>query len=686
MPIFLYCIYNYFMSFKLVSKHNPAGDQPNAIKQLVDGLASGIENQVLLGATGTGKTFTIANVIKNADKTTIVLSHNKTLAGQLFSELKSLFPNNNVEYFISNFDYYRPEAYMPSSDTFIDKTSKSNWDIEAMRMSAANALLSGERTIIVASVASIYGQLDPKEYEKSFFELRVGKEITRRDLISYLVQRNYVRNDIDNKPGTFRARGDIIEIMPGYTDQFIIRIEQFGNEVEAIREIDYVTGEVRRNWKRYTVYPASSYTTSQEAINIASKTIRTELEERLKEFKIQNKLLEAQRLEQRTLADIDSLEEYGVTNGIENYSRHFDQRKPGQRPFSILDYVIENAKKRNETPLLVIDESHMMIPQLNAMYNGDRARKMNLVEYGFRLPSALDNRPLKFEEFENDFPEFQKIYVSATPGPYELELTDGVITSQIVRPTGLLDPTIEVVPTKGQVEDMYDRIQKQKVKNERTFILTMTKRMSEELTKYFQERGEKVSYLHSEHKTFQRDEILRKLRLGVYDVVIGINLLKEGIDIPEVSLVLILDADKESFFRSTNSLIQIIGRAARNSNGHAILYADKITKSMKTAMEETERRRVIQIAYNEKHGIIPTTIVKEIPKPLNPEQDNALNILLNDDISQTDKLIEMKKHPETIKKEIERTRGKMLKFARNMDFERAAQMRDLILELETILN
>ena len=674
------------MSYTLKSKHKPAGDQPKAIKQLVEGINKGEDNQVLLGATGTGKTFTIANVINQTKKTTIILSHNKTLAGQLYTELKGLFPNDRVEYFISNFDYYRPEAYMPSSDTFIDKTSKSNWDIEAMRMSASNSLISGERTIIIASVASIYGQLDPIEYEKAFFELKVGSEISRKQLLNKLVLRNYERNDVDNKPGTFRARGDVIEIMPGYTDEYLIRIEQFGDEIEAIREVDYVTGEVKKNWKKYTVYPASAYTTSRNTIEKALVTIKKELDETLKKFRKENKLLEAQRIEQRTLADIDSLDEYGVVGGIENYSRHFDGRKEGERPFTILDYVMINASKRNETPLMVIDESHMMIPQLNAMYNGDRARKLNLVEYGFRLPSALDNRPLKFEEFENAFPTFQKIFVSATPAEYELNLTDGVVASQIVRPTGLLDPTIEVVKTSGQVEDMYDRIQKQKMKNEKTIILTTTKRMAEELTKYFQERGEKVSYIHSEHKTFQRDEILRKLRIGIYDVVIGINLLKEGIDIPEVSLVLIIDADKESFFRSEKALIQIIGRAARNSNGHVVMYGDKITKSMKFAISETKRRRKIQEEHNKKHGITPKTIIKDIPEPLNPEQENALSILLDDAISQEDKIKEIKKNPETVKKEIQRTRGKMLKAAREMDFERAAQMRDFILELESLID
>ncbi|NQZ66032.1 MAG: excinuclease ABC subunit UvrB [Mycoplasmatales bacterium] len=674
------------MSFKLISKHKPSGDQPKAIESLVTNIKNGKKNQVLLGATGTGKTFTIANVIKNTNKSTIVLSHNKTLAGQLYTELKSLFPENRVEYFISNFDYYRPEAYMPSSDTFIDKTSKSNWDIEAMRMSATNAMVSGEPVIVVASVASIYGHRDPKEYQKTFLEFWIGQNIKRSDILIALVQRNYTRNDIDNKPATFRVRGDVIEIMPGFADDFLVRIEQFGDEIEAIREVDYVTGEIKKSWEKYTIFPADAYAADPEVIDRAVKTIRVELEERLKYFKENNKLLEAQRLEQRTLADIDSLEEYGVTSGIENYSRHLDGRKAGARPFTILDYAVESATKRNDKPLMIIDESHMMIPQLNAMYNGDRSRKENLVEYGFRLPSALDNRPLKFKEFENEFPQFQKIYVSATPGDYELDLVEGEVISQIVRPTGLLDPTIEVVKTEGQVEDMFDKIQEQKKNNRRTFILTTTKRMAEELTKYFQERNEKIAYIHSDHKTFQRDEILRKLRIGVYDVVVGINLLKEGIDVPEVSLVLIIDADKESFFRSNKALIQIIGRAARNVNGHVVLYGDKVTKSMQNAIDETNRRRKIQKAYNDEHGIIPKSIIKDIPEPLNPEQDNALNVLLDDSMDQQQKIDSIKKNPESVKKEIQKIRGKMLKAAREMDFERAAQMRDLILELESLIN
>ena len=668
------------MNFDIKKKFEPAGDQPKAIQELIKGLKENKKEQILLGATGTGKTFTIANIVANTNQTTIVLSHNKTLAGQLYAELKLLFPNNRVEYFISNFDYYRPEAYMPSSDTFIDKTSKSNWDIEAMRMSAQNALSTNEPVIVVASVASIYGQLSPEEYSKTFFELRVGQTIQRKQLFLDLVSRNYTRNNMDLKPGSFRSRGDVIEICPAYLEEQYFRVDLFGDEIESIKEINYLTGEILKEYKAWTIFPANSYTTNRETIKTAITTIEKELEERLEYFKANNKLLEHQRLEERTKSDIDSLKEFGVTSGIENYSRHFDKRSEGERPYTILDYVVANSVRRGKEPLLVIDESHMMIPQLNAMYNGDRSRKENLVEYGFRLPSALDNRPLKFEEFENSF-NFQTIYVSATPSEYELNKTSGEVVSQIVRPTGLLDPTIEIAPTNNQVEDIYDRLQKQKEKNERTFILTTTKRMAEELARYLQERNEKVAYLHSDHKTFERDEILRKLRLGVFDTVIGVNLIREGIDIPEVSLILVLDADKESFFRSTRSLIQIIGRAARNVNGHVVFYGDRMTKSMQESISETNRRRHIQEEYNKKHNITPTTIQKAIPEPLNPEKQSVVNQLIDGD-----KNFDPLKHKDSIKKEIEKIRGRMLKASREMDFERAAQMRDLILELESLIN
>jgi len=653
------------MKFKLHSKYKPAGDQPKAIKKLIEGLKDNKEFQVLLGATGTGKTFTIANVINETNRPAIILSHNKTLAAQLYSELKSFFPENRVEYFVSYFDYYRPEAYLPSSDTFIDKTSKGNWDLEAMRMSTLNALLTRRDTIVVASVAAIYGHLSPEEYKASFYPIEVGMNIKRREFFIELVKRNYSRNNIDLKPGTFRARGDVIEIAPGWTDEYYMRIDMFGDEIEAITKVDTLTGEVIKKMSNATIFPGDAYTTKPETITKAIKTIKIELEERLKEFKKENKLLEAQRLEQRVKADIESLEEFGITPGIENYARHMDGRSEGQRSYTLFDYLPKDA-------LIVIDESHMMIPQISAMYNGDRARKENLVDYGFRLPSALDNRPLRLDEFESEF-HHQRIFVSATPGEYELEKTDGEVVSQIIRPTGLLDPTIEVVSTKGQIEDIYDRIQKQKKKNERTFILTTTKRMAEELSRYLQEKKEKIAYIHSEHKTFERDEIMRKLRKGVYDTVIGINLIREGIDVPEVSLILVLDADKESFFRSTKSLIQIVGRAARNENGHVVFYGDKITKSMQEAIDETNRRRKIQDEFNRKNNISPKTIIKPIPAPISGQSiDGAI-----------DKFIGKKKKDKKEKdKLIRELRAQMLSAARKLEFERATQIRDIILELE----
>ena len=653
------------MKFQLESKFQPAGDQPQAIKTLVKGLKTNEKNQVLLGATGTGKTFTIANVINQINKPTIVLSHNKTLAAQLYSELKQLFPNNRVEYFVSNFDYYRPEAYMPSSDTFIDKTSKSNWDLESMRMSCLNALSTRADTIVVASVASIYGQLPPSEYRKTFYPIEVGMEIDRTKFFLELVKRNYSRNDIDQLPGTFRARGDVIEISPGWTQEYYLRIDMFGKEIEKINKVDVLTGEVIKKLTDLTIFPADAYTTRPEVIEKGVETIEAELKKRLKYFKDNGKLLEAQRLEQRTINDIDNLKEFGVTAGIENYSRHFDGRDMGERPYTILDYMPKDS-------LMVIDESHMMIPQIKAMYNGDRARKSNLVEYGFRLPSALDNRPLKFEEWEQAF-KMQKIFVSATPAEYELNLTKGEVVSQIIRPTGLLDPTIEVAEIDGQVENIYDRIQLQKRKKERTIILTTTKRMAEELTRYLQEKGEKVAYMHSEHKAFERDEILRKFRKGIFDTLIGINLLREGIDIPEVSLILILDADKESFFRSTSALVQMVGRAARNENGHVVLYGNFVSRSMQETIDVTESRRKLQEEYNEKHNITPTTIVKPIPDPINGQ---AIEGAIDQFLSGSRKDKKMKK------KIIDDLRNQMLQASKTMDYERAAQLRDIIIELE----
>ncbi|MCK5945822.1 MAG: excinuclease ABC subunit UvrB, partial [Mycoplasmataceae bacterium] len=608
---------------------------------------------------------TVANVIEKMNKPTIVLSHNKTLAAQLYSELKQLFPNNRVEYFVSNFDYYRPEAYMPSSDTFIDKTSKSNWDLESMRMSCLNALSTRNDTIVVASVAAIYGQLSPSEYRDTFYPIEVGMKIERNKFFLELVKRNYSRNDIDQLPGTFRARGDVIELSPGWTQEYYIKIDMFGDEIEQINKVDVLTGEVIKKLTNLTIFPADAYTTKPETIEKGVLTIEAELASRLEYFKETGKLLEAQRLEQRTKNDIDNLKEFGVTSGIENYSRHFDGRSVGDKPYTILDYLPKDS-------LMIIDESHMMIPQIKAMYNGDRARKSNLVDYGFRLPSALDNRPLKFEEWEQGF-NFQKIFVSATPAEYELDLTGGEIVSQIIRPTGLLDPTIEVAPIDGQVENIFDRIQMQKRRKERTIILTTTKRMAEELTRYLQEKGEKVAYMHSEHKAFERDEILRKFRKGVYDTIIGINLLREGIDIPEVSLILILDADKESFFRSTSALVQMVGRAARNVNGHVVLYGNFISKSMQETIDVTAARRKTQDEYNIKHNIDPTTIVKPIPDPINGQNiDGAIDQFLAGP----------RKDKKMRQKIIDDLRNQMLKASKDMDYERAGQLRDVIIELE----
>ena len=554
--------------FKLVSPFKPMGDQIEAIDKLVAGVKAGKKEQVLLGGTGTGKTFTVSNVIASVNKPTLVLAHNKTLAGQLYSELKEFFPENRVEYFISNFDFYQPEAYIPGRDLYIDKNAKTNYEIEMLRSAAMNSLIEREDVIVVASVASIYGLGNPEQYKEMIFALRVDQDIDRKELLTYLVDRQYQRNDIEQTKGTFRVRGDVIEIVPGHTENWLIRIELFGDTVERITEVDPLTGHVLGAYNTYTIYPAYGYVTKKEQILKACDTITKELEERLKEFKDETKLLEYERLDQRTRHDVEMLREVGMCPGIENYSRHIDGRKEGQRPYTLIDYFPKDF-------LMIVDESHVMLPQVRGMYNGDRSRKETLVEYGFRLPSALDNRPLRFEEFEKIIN--QVIYVSATPGDYELEHVNHEVVEQIIRPTGLLDPKIEVRPTENQIDDIISEIKIRQEKNERVLITTLTKRMAEDLSAYLKELGIKVAYLHSDTKTLERTEILRDLRIGKYDVLVGINLLREGLDLPEVSLVCILDADKEGFLRSNRSLIQTIGRAARNSNGEVIMYGDKIT-------------------------------------------------------------------------------------------------------------
>ena len=588
--------------FEIVSKYSPSGDQPQAIKSLVENIESGVKEQVLLGATGTGKTFTIANVVQQVNKPTLVLAHNKTLAGQLYSELKEFFPNNAVEYFVSYYDYYQPEAYVPSSDTFIEKDAKTNDEIDKLRHSATAALLERNDVIVVASVSCIYGIGDPEEYKKMMVSIRVGMEMERNDLLNELVRIQYQRNDIDFHRGTFRVRGDIVEILPIATEKNAIRIEFFGEEVDRIREIDTITGEVLSERKHVVIFPASHFVTGEERMKIALKNIEEELEQQVKYFESEGKLLEAQRIEQRTRYDLEMMAEMGFCSGVENYSGPLSLRERGATPYCLLDFFPEDW-------LLVADESHVTLPQVRGMYNGDRARKETLVNHGFRLPSALDNRPLQFNEFEDKI--HQAIYVSATPGDYELARTDKVI-EQIIRPTGLLDPVIELHPSRGQIDHLVSEIYKRIEKNERVLVTTLTIKMSEELTNYLKELGIKVAYLHSEIKTLERIEIIRDLRIGTYDVLVGINLLREGLDIPEVSLVAILDADKEGFLRSDRSLIQTIGRAARNAQGRVILYADKITGSMRRAMDETARRREIQEKYNEDHGIIPMTVHKDV--------------------------------------------------------------------------
>lgn len=653
-------------NFDLIAPYKPTGDQPTAIKQLVEGLNAGERYQVLLGATGTGKTFTISNVIQQVNRPTLVLEPNKTLASQLYSEFKEIFPNNRVEYFVSNFDFYQPEAYMPKTDTYIDKNAVMNMEIEMLRSSAINSALERNDVIIVASVAAIFALNDPKEYSSLLFDIRVNERINKKEILAKLVDAQYRRNDIDLAPGSFRSKGDVIEIAPPSTDEYYIRIELFGDLVEKIAEIDPLTGRTQKTYQYMPFYPAAGHASSKNRVLAACDTIKAELAVTLDKFRKEDKLLEAERLEQRCLHDIESLQEFGFCPGIENYSRHIDQRKEGEPPFTILDYF------QNKNYLVVIDESHVSLPQIRGMFNGDRARKTTLVQYGFRLPSALDNRPLRFDEFEQRIT--QAVFVSATPGDWELQKTKGTFAEQIIRPTGLLDPIIEVRPSKNQIDDIVNEINQRIAAGERTLITTLTIRMAEDLTAYLKQRGLKVAYLHNETKTLQRTQIIYELRKGKFDVLVGINLLREGLDLPEVSLILILDADKEGFLRSHRSLIQITGRAARNAHGKVIFYADRITDSMRLAMDETSRRRTIQSEYNELHGITPKTIIKEVREPIHvTEEVEGMDKYLS-----TDKKLTVKSR-ELLIRQLEK---EMRQAAKDLDFEKAAELRDVILELK----
>lgn len=656
--------------FELISDYQPTGDQPEAIAQLTQGLKKGEHAQILLGATGTGKTFTISNVIAKANKPTLILSHNKTLAGQLYGEMKKFFPNNAVEYFVSYYDYYQPEAYVPSSDTYIEKDASINDEIDKLRHAATSALLERNDVIVVASVSSIFGLGDPREYRDHVLSLHVGQEIERNQLLRDLVEIQFDRNDIDFQRGRFRVHGDVVEIFPASRDERALRVEFFGDEIDRIREVDALTGEIIGDREQVSIFPATHFLTSDDIMDTALPQIEAEIKEQVAKFTQEGKPLEAERIQQRTTYDIEMMREMGYTNGIENYSRYMDGRKPGEPPFTLLDFFPKDF-------LLVVDESHQTMPQVRGMYNGDRARKQQLIDYGFRLPSALDNRPLKLSEFEERVN--QVIYMSATPGPYEQEQTDHVV-QQIIRPTGLLDPKVEVRPVMGQIDDLVGEINRRIEKNERVLITTLTKKMSEDLTDYLKDLGLKVKYLHSDIKTLERTQIIRELRLGKFDVLVGINLLREGLDIPEVSLVAILDADKEGFLRNERSLIQTIGRAARNANGQVIMYADTITDSMQAAIDETKRRREIQEAYNQAHHIVPKTIIKPIQEAITavkPAED-AGEIEHDTEFTVKDFKALAKDEQQNLLAELTE---QMRSAAKRLDFEQAATLRDTIMEL-----
>ena len=657
-------------SFELVSEFQPTGDQPVAIGQLVDGLSKGDKNQILLGATGTGKTFTIAQVIQKTQRPALILAHNKTLAAQLYAEFKEFFPRNAVEYFVSYYDYYQPESYVPRHDLYIEKQTDINEQIERLRIAAKAALLSRKDVIIVSSVSCIYATGDPQTWAKSIIELRKGDEVRRESILRKLVQLQYTRNDMDLGPATFRARGDVLEIYPPYENS-AFRVTLFGDEIERIIQFDPLTGELLAQHETVVVFPASQYMPDEEKMQLAIRDIEAELEDQIAYFKREGKLLEAQRIEQRTRYDLEMLREMGFTSGIENYSRHMDQREPGSPPWTMVDYFPKDY-------LLVIDESHMTIPQLRGMYNGDRSRKETLVEYGFRLPSAIDNRPLRFDEFQARMG--QTIYTSATPGPYERGIADNVV-QQIIRPTGIVDPEVSVRPTAGQIDDMLQEIARRVKKGQRVLVTTFTQRMAEELAGYINETGIKANYLHAEIQTLERIEILRDLRLGVYDVLVGINLLREGIDLPEVSLVVILDADKEGFLRSEQALVQNIGRAARHVEGQVIMYAETMTDSMKAAIVETERRRAVQIAHNEKNGITPQSIVKQVR-----DLTDRVRAQLSDEAVPMDGEISAASLPkDELHRMIKELETEMKAAAKALEFEKAAMLRDQVVELKQVL-